>query len=116
MPARAGCEPTRVGLFDVENIGNLSNIVRESPVVLRLNSSNLARSSASQAPDLRDRVDISRSEVADSCRAGRGAGGRGNILVAAEYVVRIEPVLERAKALKSVSAKGSAHPVDMFVG
>jgi hypothetical protein len=117
MPARAGCELTRVDLFDVENIGNLSNIVPESPVALRLNSSNLASSSASQAPDLRDRVDISRWEVADSCRAPEsGLGKRGDILVAAEYIVRIEPAFERAKALKCVNAKGSADPVDMFVG
>jgi hypothetical protein len=49
-------------------------------------------------------------------RSGSGLGKRGDILVAAEYIVRIEPAFERAKALKCVNAKGSADPVDMFVG
>src|SRR5262245_40331053 len=63
------------------------------------------------------RMDIARWEGTDSRRApDRGARGRGDILVAAEYVVRIEPAFERAKALKSINAKGGAHPVDLFVG
>jgi hypothetical protein len=77
----------------------------------------VSRVAASGPPDLRDRVDISGCDAADSrCALEGGAGGRRDILVAAEYVVRIEPALERAKALKSLNAKRGAHPIDRFVG
>src|SRR5262245_32853853 len=54
--------------------------------------------------------------VDSRCALEGGAGGRRDILVAAEYVVRIEPALERAKAVKSLNAKRGAHPIDRFVG
>src|SRR5262245_58350890 len=56
-------------------------------------------------------------DAADSRCALEGcAGGRRDILVAAEYVVRIEAALQRAKAVKSLNAKRGAHPIDRFVG